>query len=137
MNPWLNPEGLRFLKHVRLDGAHWLWTGGTRGDGYGQFRRVGGVSGRRMTPQRAAYEIHHGVKLPRSTDVRHGCDREGCIAPTHSQAVKVHQIDPGDLKEARRQYAAGVWDLRQFAAAIGVKQHHLPDPQGRLPHVVQ
>lgn len=71
------PAEVRFWKYVNKTDTCWLWTGGTCGIGYGQFR--GGV-----TPKAHifSYILHKGP-VPEGLFVCHSCDVPGCVNPKH------------------------------------------------------
>jgi len=82
------PLADRFWKFVRIGKPDecWLWAGGTKQGGYG---KLGGATGRQRTmlAHRVAYELHHGMILPKgnSAVVMHTCDNPPCCNPAHLQ----------------------------------------------------
>ncbi len=56
----------------------WLWIGGVRDDGYGQFI----VSRKVLRAHRVSYLIHVGA-IPNGNCVLHRCDTPLCVNPAH------------------------------------------------------
>ena len=56
----------------------WLWTAGTRPDGYGVIWHNGTM----RAAHRVAYELHIGP-IPEGLCVLHRCDIRGCVNPAH------------------------------------------------------
>lgn len=76
------PIAERLLRHIELDGEHWIWTGSVLRSGYGSFtRRPHGT-----TVHRVAYEEWVGP-IPAGHDVHHICETRLCINPAHLQAT--------------------------------------------------
>ena len=63
-----------FLRHVRIDGFCWLWTGRISQGGYGQFEGE--------AAHRFAYRWLRGP-IPAGQCVLHRCDRPPCVNPAH------------------------------------------------------
>ncbi len=73
----------RFWEKVVIDpDGCWLWTGSTRGSGYGQHRSV--------YAHREAYEQTHGP-IPEGFHIHHVCGRKLCVNPEHLVAVSRKQ----------------------------------------------
>lgn len=73
---------IRFLKFVKQDGEHWIWTGHLDDNDYGQFKYKGTVIG--------AHRFSHAVFLgaiPTRRHVHHvdTCRVHNCVAPSHLQ----------------------------------------------------
>lgn len=73
----------RFWAKVNKTDSCWLWTGATRGGGYGVLmgRRVNGRQVR-MGANRFAYELLNGP-IPDGLVVCHRCDVPACVNPDH------------------------------------------------------
>lgn len=73
----------RFWSKVNKTDACWLWTGATRGGGYGFIaqRRVDGRQLRTMA-HRMAWELTHGA-VPDGLIACHRCDTPACVNPSH------------------------------------------------------
>ena len=76
-----------FLK-VYPRGDCWEYRGHVGKNGYGQLQ---GPDGRITTAHRLAYELAHGVTLPRGQVVHpdHLCRHRWCVRPSHLEVVKV------------------------------------------------
>lgn len=68
----------RILNKVKKTGGCWLWTGASRGRGYGGIR-VGGVT---KLAHRVSYEAFVGP-IPVDMFVCHKCDTPQCVNPKH------------------------------------------------------
>ena len=78
--PKPKPIGPRFWAKVDKDGAGgcWLWTGTTRGKGYGFFT----INGRMVSAHRLAYRMAHG-DIPNEMALDHICHVHNCVNPAH------------------------------------------------------
>lgn len=75
----------RFMKHVRVEGECWIWTGPTMPNGYGKHRAYPGQ--RERAAHRILWEHHHGHEVPDGMQLDHLCRRRDCVNPTHFEAV--------------------------------------------------
>lgn len=75
----------RFLRHVSPEpnSGCWLWLGGLRGGGYGQFNPSKGVG---KTAHRWMYEFEKGP-VPKGLDLDHKCRVRSCVNPDHLEPV--------------------------------------------------
>lgn len=73
----------RFWSKVNKTETCWLWTGATRGNGYGFIadRRVNGRQVRHMA-HRFSWSLVHGA-IPAGIFVCHHCDVPACVNPSH------------------------------------------------------
>jgi hypothetical protein len=81
--PWPTPLE-RFIENTELDqGGCWIWTGGRKKAGYGQFS----VNGRKVIAHRWSYQ-HFVGPIPDEYEVDHVvCNRPPCVNPAHLEAV--------------------------------------------------
>lgn len=68
----------RFWARVRKTDTCWVWTGPTRGKGYGAVR----FDGRMQSAHRVSWEMKHGP-IGGGLHVLHRCDNPPCINPDH------------------------------------------------------
>jgi hypothetical protein len=71
----------RFWARVDMlpgDDACWLWTGSTKGLGYGCLK----VKGHKVGAHRFSYELEYG-SVPQGLFVCHKCDNPPCVRPSH------------------------------------------------------
>ena len=93
----------RLYQYIKKDeNGCWLWTGGTRGPGYGRIK----ISGRSMQAHRVSYE-HHVGKIPEGMLVCHACDIPGCINPSHLFLGTQKDNLADMIKKGRSNYARG------------------------------
>lgn len=64
----------------------WLWTGGKKANGYGQFQ----VDGRKVIVHRWSY-AEHVAPIPEGYEVDHLCGVRACVNPAHLEAVTVRE----------------------------------------------
>ena len=73
---------------VRDDNTCWVWLGGLKWNGYGEFKSLG-VS---IEAHRYAYHYFNGDLEPRAV-IRHSCDNRRCVNPAHlSQGTHVDNV---------------------------------------------
>lgn len=65
-------------RHVAKSEGCWLWTGATKGRGYGHFSR----RGRWFAAHRVSFELAFGP-IPTGLRVLHRCDVPACVRPDH------------------------------------------------------
>jgi predicted DNA-binding protein YlxM (UPF0122 family) len=75
------PLEQRFWKFVNKTDTCWLWTGATRGFGYGAIN-TGGKNGKTEAAHRASWLIHFG-DIPNDLCICHHCDNPLCVRPDH------------------------------------------------------
>ena len=68
----------RFWAKIEKGDDCWLWTGATRGGGYGTFK----YCGRTVSTHRYSYELFVGP-IPDGLYVLHRCDVRACVNPAH------------------------------------------------------
>jgi hypothetical protein len=68
-------------RHLRFEGACWLFTGYRQPSGHGRIR-IGGRRGRLVQAHRLAYMLTHGP-VPAGLVVRHLCGNAACCNPLH------------------------------------------------------
>lgn len=98
------PAAERFWKKVQKhDDGCWLWTAGTDGKGYGQFRIRLGL---KTKAHRFSYELAHGP-IPKADEGYHGwcvlhrCDNPACVRPEHLM-LGTHQDNMRDMWQKGR-----------------------------------
>jgi hypothetical protein len=93
MAPPKIPMRERLLRHRRIEGGHWIWTGAKLPRGYG---KIDGT-----TAHRAAFQVFVRPLLP-DEDAHHTCDRNDCFNPAHLKAKDriQHRSDHQRLDEA-------------------------------------
>jgi len=113
------PQDVRFLKWVRMDGAHgcWTWLGYKNNKGYGQFNAGGS---RPILAHRAAWELFNGP-IPDNPEsaygtfyVLHHCDNGQCVNPEHL-FLGDQQANVNDMQRKGRERKRG---------RRGVKNHN-------------
>jgi hypothetical protein len=93
----------------------WLWTGGTKGNGYGSFL----FQGRSTTAHRAAYQIYIGP-VAADLEVDHLCRNPQCVNPAHLEAVTRSE-------NARRGLGPTVARAKAQAHTVCKRGHHLTE----------
>lgn len=84
-------EDQRFWPRVRQDESGcWLWTGGTRANGYGSFAVNAGGRWTQTTAHRYAYRSLVGP-IPDGYEVDHLCKTRACVNPAHLEAITVQE----------------------------------------------
>lgn len=86
MSHWGTPEERFWAKVSRLDNGCWLWIGGRKAAGYGQFA----VSGRKVIAHRWSYQTWVGP-IPEGFEVDHKCLNRSCVNPEHLEAVTLQE----------------------------------------------
>jgi hypothetical protein len=78
----------RFYAKVNLpaDDGCWVWTGGRKKAGYGQFF----VDGHKVIAHRWAY-AHFVGPIPADHEVDHRCTNPPCVNPAHLEAVTLQE----------------------------------------------
>jgi hypothetical protein len=99
----------RLKKHYRVDGGHWIWTGGH----FDRTRPAFYYESRPQDARRAAWKIHVG-SLPSNMYLQQTCDADGCINPAHMRKVTPKQAARKNVrleellwKKVNKQ--SGVW----------------------------
>jgi hypothetical protein len=75
------PLMARFLRHVDITDACWLWTGTKNGAGYGTIGLGRAIEGKGFT-HRVAWTLFRGP-IPDGMFVCHKCDIKTCVNPNH------------------------------------------------------
>lgn len=88
----INPK-TRLLKHVIKTDSCWIWTGATRGKGYGMMS-LGSKNS--ISAHRFSYELFVG-SIPEGMQIDHLCMNKLCVNPKH--------LEPVDNKENQRRAA--------------------------------
>jgi len=70
--------------HKRDELSCWLWTGGKKAAGYGQFW----VDGHKVIAHRFSYAEFVGP-IPDGFEVDHTCRNRSCVNPSHLEAVSL------------------------------------------------
>jgi hypothetical protein len=74
----------QLLRHVKLAGSHWLWSGSLSEHGYGRLN----VKGRTTLAHRVAYELYIG-RIPDGMTLDHLCRVHACVNPKHLEPVSL------------------------------------------------
>lgn len=69
----------RFAVKIKKTDDCWLWMGRKDKDGYGRLR----VNKKIKVAHRIAWELAHGIPVPRGLYVCHHCDNPSCVNPDH------------------------------------------------------
>ena len=84
---WNKKLEKRFWSKVQLPkdliNECWIWTAGTKQDGYGIFYLKGYVNDNKVRAHRLSYEYYHGSINPPDLFVCHKCDNPICVNPNH------------------------------------------------------
>lgn len=92
MTRWGSPLQ-RFYAKVQKTETCWLWIGGHKAAGYGQFL----VDRRKVIAHRWSYE-HFVGPIPKDLEIDHLCRNPPCVNPAHLEAVTREE-------NCRRQWA--------------------------------
>lgn len=78
-------ELFRFVSMVveKHPNGCWMWKGGTRRRGYGNFR----LKGRTVLSHRASYELFFEKVIDDDMEIDHLCKNTGCVNPNHLEEV--------------------------------------------------
>lgn len=78
----------RFLEktHKGATGDCWLWTGGKKAAGYGQFL----VDRKKVIAHRWSYQQFVGP-IPDGYEIDHTCRNRSCVNPGHLEAITVQE----------------------------------------------
>lgn len=76
----------RFWAKVDRTPDCWLWTGGKKAAGYGQFA----VHGHKVIAHRFAYATFVGP-IPDGYEIDHVCRNRSCVNPDHLEAVTLQE----------------------------------------------
>lgn len=90
----------RFSEKVDRNGPNgcWIWTGGRKKAGYGQF----GVDGKKVIAHRWSYQQFVGP-IPDGYEVDHReCDNPPCVNPEHLEAITLRENR--DRRNARKTH---------------------------------
>ena len=75
-----------FASRVEKTDTCWLWTGGVKSPGYGNFQIGRGTLSRSQRPtklaHRVSWEIYNEI-IPDGLLVCHSCDNPSCVRPSH------------------------------------------------------
>lgn len=83
INPETNlpyTEAERFNRQLEQTNTCWNWLGAKNQKGYGEFRDSNGILKR---TNRYAWELVHGIQIPKGLNVLHTCDNPSCCRPSH------------------------------------------------------
>jgi hypothetical protein len=118
------------LEATPIAGGHLIPRQTARTHGYGAVS----IGGRLVRAHRAAWEVHHGRRLPPSKVVRHRCTVRACIAKGHilSGPQRANLLDslrlggrrgvrlsPALVQRLRRDHAKGA-SVADLAGQLGV-----------------
>lgn len=76
----------RFLAKVEKTETCWLWVGGKKSNGYGQFQ----VDGAKAIVHRWSY-THFVGPIPEGYEIDHLCNVRACVNPAHLEAVTLRE----------------------------------------------
>jgi hypothetical protein len=80
--PFTEKERARFWSKVQKSDGCWLWTGSTKGKGYGSFH----TGPKFLLAHRVAWEMTHGA-IPNNLQIDHLCRNHACVNPEHMELV--------------------------------------------------
>lgn len=86
----------RFFDKILKTESCWIWTGGSRGNGYGAFK----LNGKVVDAHRVSYMIHKG-DIPDHKLICHTCDNRSCVNPDHL-FIGTHSDNMQDCKSKGR-----------------------------------
>ena len=73
----------RSWEKVNKTGECWVWTGATKGGGYGNFTDYADGAKRHVLAHRFSWELHNGPVPAEKPLVLHHCDNPPCVRPDH------------------------------------------------------
>lgn len=76
----------RFWAKVDKTDTCWLWIGGKKAAGYGQFQ----VDGHKVIAHRFSYATFVGP-IPEGYEIDHTCRNRSCVNPEHLEAVTLQE----------------------------------------------
>lgn len=90
----------RFWNKVERTTDCWLWRGGIRPDGYGNFW----LDGKTVAAHRVSYKLMV-APIPDNLEIDHLCRNRSCVNPAHLEAVpRSVNITRGDLANRRKTH---------------------------------
>jgi len=83
---WIEDVVNNFWTYVELTDTCWLWTGGKKGEGYGNYP-TGADRGLERYAHRFAWQ-HCMGEIPAGYELDHICGIRNCVNPEHLQLVE-------------------------------------------------